>query len=143
MRWFLDEDSWKKHLDDLGIKMPRHRQIATESALVGSVLSHGFHLDMKIISDDAGQFNIFRHGLCWLHSERKINALERIWKVMNELVRNNVFFHTQKDFFNALKGFFEVIWPFRSHEFVDRINDNFETINPANSKNIFKPVFST
>ena len=75
MRCFLDKDSWEKHLDDLGIKVPRHRQLATEGALVGSVLSHGFYVDMKIISDDAGQFNIFQHGLCWLHSERKINAL--------------------------------------------------------------------
>ena len=75
MRCFPDKGSWEKHLDGLGVKMPRHRQIATEGALVGSVLSHGFHVDMKIISDDAGQFNIFQHGLCWLHSERKINAL--------------------------------------------------------------------
>ena len=75
MRCFLDKDSWEKHLDDLGIKVPRHRQLATEGVLVGSVLSHGFHVDTKIISDDAGQFNIFQHGLCWLHSERKINAL--------------------------------------------------------------------
>lgn len=72
---FLDRDSWEKHLDELGIRMPRHRQIATEGALVGSVLSHGFHLDTKIISDDAGQFNIFQHGLCWLHAERKITTL--------------------------------------------------------------------
>jgi hypothetical protein len=75
LRCFLDKDSWEKRLDELGIRMPRHRQIATEGALVGSVLSHGFHLDTKIISDDAGQFNIFRHGLCWLHAERKVNAL--------------------------------------------------------------------
>lgn len=75
MGCFSDKESWEKHLDDLGVTMPRHRQIATEGALVGSVLSHGFHVDMKIISDDAGQFNIFEHGLCWLHSERKINAL--------------------------------------------------------------------
>jgi hypothetical protein len=75
MGCFLDKESWDKHLDELGIKMARHRKIATEGALVGSVLSHGFHLDMKIISDDAGQFNIFQHGLCWLHAERKINAL--------------------------------------------------------------------
>ena len=72
---FLDKEGWEKHLDNLGIRTPRHRQIATEGGLVGSVLSHGFHLDTKIISDDAGQFNIFQHGLCWLHAERKINAL--------------------------------------------------------------------
>lgn len=72
---FADETSWEKHLDKLGIKMSRHRKIATEGALVGSILTHGFSIDLKIISDDAGQFNIFKHGLCWIHVERKINAL--------------------------------------------------------------------
>ncbi len=27
------------------------------------------------MSDDAGQFNIFRHALCWVHIERNINKL--------------------------------------------------------------------
>lgn len=30
---------------------------------------------MVIISDDAGQFNIFLHGLCWVHAERTIHKL--------------------------------------------------------------------
>jgi len=30
---------------------------------------------MVIISDDAGQFNIFLHALCWIHAERTINKL--------------------------------------------------------------------
>jgi len=72
---FADEASWEKHLDKLGIKVPRHRKVATEGALVGSVLTHGFSIDLKIISDDAGQFNIFKHALCWIHVERKINGL--------------------------------------------------------------------
>lgn len=72
---FVDREAWKKHLDALGIKAPRHFQIASEGALVGSVLIHGFPVDLKIVSDDAGQFNIFQHALCWLHAERKINGL--------------------------------------------------------------------
>lgn len=28
-----------------------------------------------IMSDDAGQFNVFRHALCWIHMERNINKL--------------------------------------------------------------------
>jgi len=42
---------------------------------VGSVLAHGFNSDMVIVSDDAGQFNILRHSLCWIHAERTINKL--------------------------------------------------------------------
>ena len=30
---------------------------------------------MAIISDDAGQFNIFLHALCWVHAERAITKL--------------------------------------------------------------------
>lgn len=72
---FVDRGAWKKHLDVLGIKTSRHLQIASEGALVGSILSHGFPVDLKIVSDDAGQFNIFQHALCWLHAERKIKGL--------------------------------------------------------------------
>ncbi len=50
-------------------------KIAIEGALIGSVLLHGFSIDLKIISDDAGQFNIFQHALCWIHAERLINRL--------------------------------------------------------------------
>lgn len=72
---FSDQQVWLKHIKDLDITKERHIRIATEGALVGSILRHGFNLDMSIISDDAGQFNIFQHGLCWIHAERKINEL--------------------------------------------------------------------
>ena len=73
--YFLDESSWKVHLEALEICRPRHIQIATEAALIGSILEHGFSLETVIISDDAGQFNIFRHALCWVHIERNITKL--------------------------------------------------------------------
>lgn len=72
---FVDENQWKKHLDSLGITNARHVRIATEGGLLGSVLFHGFPADMVIISDDAGQFNIFNHALCWIHAERGITRL--------------------------------------------------------------------
>ncbi len=72
---FIDEKSWKTHLASLDIHRPRHIQIATESALTGSILHHGFSLETVIMSDDAGQFNIFRHALCWVHIKRNISKL--------------------------------------------------------------------
>lgn len=72
-----------------------------------------------------------------------LNPIERVWKVMNELVRNNVFFQTAREFRDAIKTFFDILWPERAYEFVDRINDNFEKINPTHSEKIFKPVLST
>jgi len=69
------ETDWKCHLERLGIKKERHVRIATEGALLGSVLHHGFSKELVIISDDAGQFNILLHALCWIHAERTIHKL--------------------------------------------------------------------
>lgn len=69
-------NDWEKYLDHLSIKKSRHRQIATEGALMGCLLSRKrFNKRLKIVSDDAGQFDLFEHGLCWIHAERKINEL--------------------------------------------------------------------
>ena len=72
---FQDEREWNSSLKALGIVSKRHVRIATEGALMGSVLEHGFNPEMAIISDDAGQFDIFLHALCWIHAERTINKL--------------------------------------------------------------------
>jgi len=29
-----------------------------------------------IVSDDAGQFNVGQHGLCWVHAERLVHKLD-------------------------------------------------------------------
>jgi hypothetical protein len=46
-------------MDQQGIVKPRHRRIATEGALMGGLLDQGIPSDFSIISDDAGQFNVF------------------------------------------------------------------------------------
>ncbi len=73
--FLADEEAWSGFLKDLGITGPRHVQIAAEGALVGSLMEHGFNVDLVIISDDAGQFNVFLHALCWIHAERSVNKL--------------------------------------------------------------------
>ena len=50
-------------------------RIASEGALIGSLLARGFPTEMGIVSDDAGQFNVFCHALCWIHAERNVNKL--------------------------------------------------------------------
>ncbi|OQK17467.1 hypothetical protein AU255_06195 [Methyloprofundus sedimenti] len=66
---------WCEWLDQQGIVKPRHRKIVTEGALMGGLLDQGISSDFSIISDDAGQFNVFDHALCWIHAERVINRL--------------------------------------------------------------------
>ena len=72
---FTDETQWKKALRAWGVTNERQVRIATEGALLGSVLEHGLNRDLAIISDDAGQFNILCHGLCWIHAERVLAKL--------------------------------------------------------------------
>jgi len=74
-RVFCDDASWKAALEAMAITSERHVRIATEGALLGSVLIHGINPDLAIMSDDAGQFNVLLHALCWIHAERTINKL--------------------------------------------------------------------
>jgi hypothetical protein len=39
------------------------------------VVAHGTNPALGVVSDDAGQFNVLVHGLCWIHAERTINKL--------------------------------------------------------------------
>ena len=58
-------------LGELGITTERHIRIATEGALLGTVIEHGVNPQhLAIVSDDAGQFNVLVHALCWVHAER-------------------------------------------------------------------------
>jgi hypothetical protein len=72
---FADDPQWHQYLEQKGIKRARHIQIATEGALFASVLEHGVSRDLIIVSDDAGQFNVLLHALCWIHAERSINKI--------------------------------------------------------------------
>ena len=42
----------------------------------GCVQAHEFPCDAVKLSDDAGQFNIGQHALCWVHAERLVYKLE-------------------------------------------------------------------
>jgi Transposase IS66 family len=79
-RYFADRAAWQAHLDRLGITAlrvtPDPVQIATEGVLWGSIKAHGLMNDAVILSDDAGQFDVGRHALCWVHSERLVHKLD-------------------------------------------------------------------
>jgi hypothetical protein len=79
-RCFCDRKAWNAHLDALGVTAlkvsPDPVLIATEGALWGSVKAHGLLADTVIVSDDAGQFKVGSHGLCWVHAERLVHKLD-------------------------------------------------------------------
>jgi hypothetical protein len=77
---FADKAAWQAHLEQLGIAAlkgtPDPAMIATEGAVWGSVKAHGLLKDTVIVSDDAGQFQFGRHGLCRVHAERLVHKLD-------------------------------------------------------------------
>lgn len=72
---FANEDHWRQALARWEITDERCVRIVTEGALMGAVLAHGVSPDLAVVSDDAGQFNVFRHALCWIHAERILAKL--------------------------------------------------------------------
>jgi len=97
---FANDSQWDDFLSDNGIVKDRHKQIAAEGALLGSIIEHGISDNLVIVSDDAGQFNVLLHALCWIHAERAINKIipftdqakkdlsdirDRIWKLYKGL----------------------------------------------------------
>ena len=79
-RRFVDQTAWTRHLEQLGIAdllvTPDPARIATEGALWGAVSAHGFLCEAVVVSDDAGQFNVGAHALCWIHAERLVHKLD-------------------------------------------------------------------
>jgi hypothetical protein len=70
-----EKTHWESWLDELKVIKPTHRKTVTEAALLGGLFAQGISADLGIMSDDAGQFNVFDHALCWIHAERVINRL--------------------------------------------------------------------
>ena len=77
---FVSPAAWAAHLERLGIEDMESSlapaRVATEGALWGSIAAHGLLRDAVIVSDDAGQFDVGRHALCWVHAERLVHRLD-------------------------------------------------------------------
>jgi len=106
-RCFADQRAWNAHLEKLGITAlkvnPDPVLIATEGALWGSVKAHGLLSNTVIVSDDAGQFNVGRHALCWVHAERLVHKLDTFTdehRAAQAAVRASIW-----QFYRDLKGY--------------------------------------
>lgn len=61
-----------------------------------------------------------------------LNPIERLWKFMNEQIRNNCFFNSAKEFRETIRDFFRVKIPEMKEALKSRITDNFQIIkNPV------------
>jgi len=102
-RRFEDKKQWEAGLASLGITRKRHVRIATEGGLLGSVVSGEINPQVAIMSDDAGQFDVLAHALCWIHGERtlaKLVGFNDLQREALEAVRTQVW-----DFYRDLKAY--------------------------------------
>ncbi len=95
-RHFSSQPAFLAHLKALGIAdlkvHPDPMRIAQEGALWGTITHHGMLEDCVILSDDAGQFNIAIHALCWIHAERlyKLDAFTEAKRRAKERIRKRI-----------------------------------------------------
>jgi Transposase IS66 family len=69
---FADAAAWNARLKAVGVTGARHVRIATEGALLGSLIAHGVSPELVVLSDGAAQFDVLRHASCWMHAERPL-----------------------------------------------------------------------
>ncbi|MCP4475089.1 MAG: transposase [Gammaproteobacteria bacterium] len=117
-----NEDQWNDWLSDLGITGVRHKKICTEAALIGGLLEQGIPADLGVISDDAGQFNVFDHALCWIHSERLVNRLIPVNDKQKEAVKQ------ARDQIWTLYADLKVYKKSPEQESAERIKNDFEKL---------------
>jgi hypothetical protein len=72
---FASPSAWQARLTELAITGERHVRIATEGALLGSLIARGVSRDLVVLSDGAPQFVVFVHASCWIHAERPLAKL--------------------------------------------------------------------
>jgi len=82
-RIFSSAEDWARHLQALGLNelkvAPDPVLVASEAALWGAIHHQGLLQNLAqetvIVSDDAGQFRVGAHALCWVHAERLVHKL--------------------------------------------------------------------
>jgi len=102
-KYFPDVKAWEAFLKSRKKFSKNDCKIATEAALLGGALESGLNPNLITVSDGAGQFAIFVHGLCWVHEERhyrKLIPVSKIEEAEIEEIRSGIW-----DFYEALKTY--------------------------------------
>ena len=120
----IDSKTLEKHFKALKTKYPHALKIHL-------ILDQGPYNKSTQTQEVAKKYGIKLHYLPTYSPN--LNPIERLWKVMNEHVRNNVYFKSAKDFRSAVLGFFNETWPQIASLMTRRINDHFKVIDPVSS----------
>lgn len=95
------------------------------------VLDGTAYRQSELVKNAAKALNIELHYLP--PYSPNLNPIERLWKVMNEHARNNIYFSSKAGFTTAINEFFNVTLPEVVGSLVSRITDNFQILKPASS----------
>tara|TARA_B100000579_G_C22711708_1_gene794908 strand:+ start:81 stop:1109 length:1029 start_codon:yes stop_codon:yes gene_type:complete len=99
------------------------------SGIINLILDGAGYHRSKEVKERAKELNIELHYLP--PYSPNLNPIERLWKVMNELVRNNRYFATAKEFRRQINDFFKHTLPLIGDTLNGRINDNFQMLKTA------------
>jgi transposase len=119
----VNSESMEKYWAFLREKYPKNNKIHI-------ILDQGPYNISKKTREAAKKYNVELHFLP--PYSPNLNPIERLWKVMNEYVRNNRFFTSAREFRESIKNFFDHTWNTVSKSMVDRINDNFRLSSKSN-----------
>lgn len=120
----IDSKAMELHFHKLKEKYPKAPKIHI-------ILDNGPYNTSQETKDRAAKNSIVLHFLPTYSPNLK--AIERLWKVMNEHVRNNQFFKSVKEFRLAIHDFFAKTWPSIAQNMISRIDDNFHIVGSTSS----------
>lgn len=115
----IDSSAMEQHFKKLREKYPKARKTHL-------IVDRGSYNTSYQTRECAGEYDIVLHHLP--PYSPNLNPTERLWKVMNEVVRNNQYFKTAYEFKKAILDFFEITWDKIALSMVDRINNNFQIL---------------
>jgi hypothetical protein len=113
---------WKSFLQECCITQETEVRFLTEAALYASVIQNGIPKHLGVHSDDAGQFDVFVHSLCWIHEERHYR------KLIMTTDESRADLERIKDQIWSLYGALKQYKKSPNQEFADRIRKEFDDI---------------
>lgn len=105
------------------IELASNYPLATKIHLI---VDQGPYNKSKQTQEAAKKHNIIIHYLP--PYSPNLNPIERLWKITNEQVRNNICFKSAPEFRKSILNFFSITWPKIAQSMRSRINDNFQQL---------------
>jgi transposase len=118
----FDTINAKSIIDFLGLLRKKYKK----APYIHLIIDNAGYYKTKEVLKESDKLRIKFHFLP--PRSPNLNPIERLWKVMNEKVRNNVSFANAKEFRTKTREFFNETWDNIKDNYVDIINDNFHII---------------